>query len=459
MHSVILCGGSGARLWPLSRNNYPKQFLSLGSDLSLLQDTYMRMRDVMSAKNIYFVTNEPNFYHVYNQIRDVDGSFDRAQVLIEPTSRSTAPAIALAVKHIMDKDGADATEPIIVLPADHVINGRDAFISTVQEAMNSISGQIGTIGITPNKPVTSYGYIRRHESSGSSAKVAEFKEKPDTVTAQKYIDSGDYLWNSGIYLFNSQTFASELRKHAPKIFEQMAKSFDDFMSNFADMPSISIDYAISEKSDNMIVFEGRFGWSDVGTFDSIADLSEDMSSLKTRHININSKNVFVHSTNDRLVATCGVEDLVIIDNADSILVHKRGQGEGVRQVVEHLKEKGYKELNHSTVVHKPWGKYEVLTDRRDHKVKRILIYPGEKLSLQSHHHRAEHWIVIRGIARITNGDKELLLRENESTFIPSTVTHRLENPGKINLEIIEAQTGNYLEEDDIIRYEDIYARK
>lgn len=458
MYSVILCGGSGTRLWPLSRKNFPKQFLTLGGDQSLLQETYSRMREIMPTNNIIFVTNEDNFFNVFNQIKEIDKKFTKEQILIEPASLNTAPAIALAVKHLLEKRSADLDAPIIVLPSDHIINDRPAYILLVREALGTIADNIGTIGITPLKPETGYGYIRKGEGFGPGFPVLEFKEKPNLEVAQQYLESGEYVWNSGMYIFSSRAFIRELKEHNPELHEQMAKSYEAFLANFSTLASISIDYAISEKSNRVVVYEGEFGWNDVGSFDSLAELSEVLPKLKTKHLNIDSKNVFVHSTNNRLIATLGVENLVIIENHDSILVYKLGLGEQVKKVVDHLKTNDIKELEHQLIVHRPWGKYEVLIDKPDHKVKKITVYPGEKLSLQSHYHRAEHWIVVKGVAKIVNGEKEILLRENESTFIPGTTVHRLENPGKIDLEIIEAQTGNYLEEDDIVRYDDIYQR-
>lgn len=460
MYSVILCGGSGTRLWPLSRKNFPKQFLKLYSDNSLLQETYLRMREIMPGERVLFVTNQDNYFNVLNQIRELDKDFDAAQVIIEPKSLNTAPAMALAVKHIADNLKADPEAPIIFLPADHYIGNREAYLATARKAFEQVGNCIGTIGITPSKPETGYGYIRkgRHAKNGDFFEVLEFKEKPDKETAEKYLRSGEYVWNSGMYLFNAKTFTEELRVYAPEIYPLFAQGFAKFVENFQSLPSISIDYAISEKSEKVIVFEGEFGWSDIGSFDSLAELGN--GNFSTRHIDIDSKNVFAHSENRRLIATIGMEDVAVIETNDSILVYKRGRAEEVKKVVEKLQEKKEKEIEHNIVVHRPWGKYEVLIDDARHKVKRITVYPGAKLSLQSHYHRVEHWIVVRGIARIVNGDKDapIFLKENESTYVPSNTLHRLENPGKINLEIVEVQTGDYLEEDDIIRYDDVYKR-
>lgn len=456
MHSVILCGGSGTRLWPLSRKNFPKQFLNLYNDNSLLQETFLRLREIMPAENIYFITNNDNFFNVFNQIKEIEKSFKASQVLIEPASLNTAPAMTYAIKHLAEKAKVDLDEPIIFLPSDHYIGDKEAFAKTVAGAMANVGPRIGTIGIVPSKPETGYGYIRKGERENNYFKVLEFREKPDRTTAEEYLRSGQYLWNSGMYIFTIRAFVKELRLHAPEIYSLLTKDFENFTRQFHALPSISIDYAISEKSNNTIVFEGDFGWNDIGSFDS---LTEILDNHNPRHISIDSKNVFVHSANNRLVATLGVEDLNVIETNDSILVYKRGRGEEVKKIVDHLKENNLKEIEHNLVVHRPWGKYEVLIDSPLHKVKKITVYPGAQLSLQKHFHRVEHWVVIKGMAKVTNGDKEIFLKENESTFIPAMTVHRLENPGKINVEIIEVQTGHYLEEDDIIRFEDAYNRK
>lgn len=457
MYSVILCGGSGTRLWPLSRKNFPKQFLSLYGDQSLLQETFLRMLKIMPAENIILAANKENFYNVYNQIRDICADFDKSQILTEPASLNTAPAAALAVKYLLEKKEIGLDKPIIMLPSDHYIKDQAGYLSLVKSAMAEVGDHIGTIGIIPDKPETGFGYIKKGERLNGCFAVLEFKEKPDRETAIDYIASGRYLWNSGMYIFNIRTFANELKICSPEIYSIFSKDYSAFMSEFAKMPSVSIDVAISEKSDKVVVFEGSFGWSDIGSFDSLAEIAKSRE-IKPRYIGIDSENIFVHSSNNRLVATSGVKDLIIIENNDSILVQKKGESEEVRKVVDYLKENKIKELEHNLLVYKPWGKYEVLIDEPNHKVKKITVYPSAKLSLQAHHHRAEHWIVIKGIAEIVNDDKTIVLRENESTFIPSYTKHRLSNPGKINLDIIEVQTGEYLEEDDIIRYDDEYKR-
>ena len=458
MYSVILCGGSGSRLWPLSRKNFPKQFLSLYSANSLLQETFLRMTKIMPRENIFFITNDENFYNVLNQIKEIYKNFSKDRIVIEPASLNTAPAIALSVKYLLEKIKIDQNDPIIFLPSDHYIENKKEYLKIVKKALSDVSNKIGTIGIKPLSPETGYGYIRKGEPINSYKRVLEFKEKPDKITANFYLQSGQYLWNAGMYIFNGRTFVNELKKYESNIYKLLVSDYENFVNNFDSLPNISIDFALSEKSNNVAVIEGDFGWSDIGSFDSLAELSLKNGSQKGRHISHDSKNIFVHSQGNKLITTIGVEDLIVVENNDSILIQKKGRGEDVKKIVNILKEEDAAALEDNLIVHRPWGKFEVLIDDKFHKVKRITVYPGEKLSLQSHYHRAEHWIVVKGLAKILNEDKESFLRENESTFITPTSKHRLENPGKINLEIIEVQTGSYLEEDDIIRYDDQYNR-
>ncbi len=456
MYSLILCGGSGTRLWPLSRKNFPKQFLNLYGENSLIQETYLRMKELTSSEKIYFITNKANFFNVYNQIRNIEKDFNKEQILIEPDSLNTAPALTFAIKHLLENVKINPDEHIIVAPSDHFIINKKDFVKTISNFQNEIKDQIGTIGITPSKPETGFGYIKKGlKTDKSFYKVEEFVEKPNKETAKSYLESGQYVWNSGIYIFSSKTFVRETKKHAPEIYKLLTLDFNQFIENYSKMPNISLDFAISEKSNNIIVCESRFEWSDIGSFDSLAEISEKN---KTRHLFLDSKNIFVNSTSDKLIATIGVENLNIIETSDCILVQKQGQAEKVKDIVKELKKRKAKELNDSVIVYRPWGSFEVLIDTPTYKVKKIVVYPGAKLSLQAHHHRAEHWTVVRGMAEVTNGEKKLFLHENESTFIPVLTTHRLQNPGKINIEMIEVQTGNYLEEDDIIRYDDEFGR-
>ncbi len=458
MYSAILCGGSGTRLWPLSRKSFPKQFLSLYSDKSLLQETFLRMQKVMPAENIYFITNKDNYFNVFDQIKEVFPELRKEQIITEPTALNTAPAIALTMKYLVEKEEISNTDPVIFLPSDHSIGKIDVFVELVENAMHKVADNIGTIGITPTAPETGYGYIKKGKLNNSRYQVLQFKEKPDRATAEQYIATGQYVWNSGMYIFNEATFSAELEKYAPEIFVEYAKGYENLKQNFKTLPSVSIDYALSEKSDKVIVFEGDFGWSDIGSFDALAEIMQEKNITQKNHIFLDSKNVFAHSATDKLIATSDVDDLIIIENDDCILVQKKGKSENVKKIVDYLKEHKRKEVDHNIMGYRPWGKYRVLVDSENHKVKKLTVYPGATLSLQSHNRRSEHWVVVRGEALVINGDREITLKANESTYIPATHKHRLSNPGKTNLEIIEVQTGDYFEEDDIIRYDDVYNR-
>ena len=450
MYSVILCGGSGTRLWPLSRKDYPKQFLNLYSDKSLLQETFLRMTKILPAKNILLVSNEKNFFNVFNQIKDIYKDFSKEQILIEPESLNTAPAIAYAMKHLNDELKIKKDAPVIILPADHHIGKKKDYEILIKRAFREIGDNIGTIGITPTKPETGYGYIKKGKKINGFFKVDEFKEKPDKKTAQRYLKSGKYVWNSGIYIFNYQTFVSEIEKYAPEISNPMKQNLLRFLKSFKNLPSISIDYALSEKSDKVVVFEGEFGWSDIGSFDSLADVLLNKKDRDTRHVKIDSANTFIHSETDKLIATIGVNDLIVIENNDSILIQRRGESERVREVVAFLKEKKLKEIDNNVILHRPWGRYEVLINGRHHGVRKLIIYPGESLHLQMHKKRVEHWIVIKGVAEVLRGRETIILKKDESIFIPKNTKHQLTNTGDSNLEIIEVQTGEYLGDSDII---------
>ncbi len=458
MYAIILCGGSGTRLWPLSRKNFPKQFLKLYSDYSLLQETFLRMQKVMPAENIFLITNKDNYFNVFNQLRDIYPELTETQIITEPASLNTAPAIALGMKYLAEKIGVGKKESVMILPADHYIGKPELFVAVAKGAIAAVGDHIGTIGITPLSPETGFGYIKKGKQEDGYFIVDAFVEKPNKEIAQQYLQSGQYVWNSGMYLFNFQTFAGELEKYSPKLFKAFEKNYIEFAKSFGTLEAEPIDTAISEKSSKVIVFEGDFGWSDIGSFDALADVLGEKEALQGRHILIDSKNVFVHSSTNRLITAIGVQDLVVVENNDCILIHKRGQSEDVKKVVNYLKENNYKEIQHNIEVQRPWGKYEVLIEDKNHKVKKITVYPGASLSLQSHKLRSEHWVVVKGAAKVLNGENSLVLQENESTYIPAGSKHQLANPGKLNLEIIEVQTGDYLEEDDIERYDDIYGR-
>jgi mannose-1-phosphate guanylyltransferase/mannose-6-phosphate isomerase len=343
MYSVILCGGSGTRLWPMSRKNFPKQFLKLYGDKSLLQETYLRVREILPANHIFFVTNEDNFGNVVGQIRDIEKVFPENQVIIEPAARNTAPAIALAMKYLVEKVQIHEADPVLFLPSDHYIGKKEVYLETVAKALQTKGDFVGTIGIVPTKAETGYGYIRKGiAQTDGSFSVLEFKEKPDRVTAETYIASGEYLWNSGMYFFNTRTFFEELALYAPEIATFFEGDFETILTKYSFAPAVSIDYAISEKSKRVVVFAGDFGWSDIGSFDSLADIVGHNPAA--RHIGIDSKNVYTYSTENRLIATIGMEDLIVVETKGSILICKRGRSEDVKKVVEKLKESESEEL-------------------------------------------------------------------------------------------------------------------
>ncbi|TXH01456.1 MAG: mannose-1-phosphate guanylyltransferase [Candidatus Moraniibacteriota bacterium] len=345
MYALILCGGSGTRLWPLSRRNYAKQFLKLYSDQSLLQETYLRARKLTGKDKIFFVTNKNGYVNVLEQIQAIEPEFEPSNIIIEPTSLNTAPALACAVKYLLDRKGVQRQEQIVSFHADHYIRDTEEYVALLQVALEQLGDHIGTIGIEPTKPETGYGYIRKGKQQGEYFMVAEFCEKPPLERAKEYLASGQYVWNSGMYLFSVQTFLGEIEKYAPEISSLMQKDWEGFLDGFSSLPAVSIDNAVSEKSDRVIVFPGNFGWSDIGSFDSLADLGQ--SGFLTRHISIDDKNVLVHSEGDKLIATIGLEDVVVVEAGDSILVYKRGRAEEVKKVVEKLKEGGAKEIDRS----------------------------------------------------------------------------------------------------------------
>lgn len=459
MYAVILCGGSGTRLWPLSRKNFPKQFLRLYSDKSLLQETFVRMSGAVPRDNIFLVTNEENYFNVFNQLREIYPKIKKDRIIIEPASLNTAPAIMLAVKYLTDVIGIKPDDPIIEVHSDHYIGKVEQYLQVVQNAFARVKDSIGIIGIVPTRADTGYGYIKKGLEKKGFWTVDSFKEKPDAAVAEQFFKSGQYLWNAGMYIFSAQTFAEQLEKHAQSLAQAYRADFESFLKHFSDLPSMAIEHAITEKSREVIMFAGDFDWSDIGSFDVLADIAAKDDQVNTRHIAFDSKGVYTHSDNGRLIATIGVDDVVVVESNEVILVQKKGRSEDVKKVVEHLKKNNYKEVEHNIVVYRPWGKYEVLIDEANHKVKKITVFAGASLSLQSHNHRAEHWVVVKGIAKVVNGENLLTLHENESTYIPAKAKHRLSNPGKTDLEIIEVQTGKYLEEDDIVRYDDQYERR
>lgn len=467
---VILSGGTGSRLWPLSRELYPKQFLPLLNDQTLFQNTVTRVQTIADAVAPMVICNEEHRFMVAEQLHTL--AIMPKAVILEPVGRNTAPAVTIAALHA--KTMEDADDPILlVLPADHVIKDVAAFQSTVAKAINSAQdGKLITFGVTPENPETGYGYIRAGQplADGVGYLVERFEEKPDAVTAQHYVESGNYYWNSGMFMFRASCFLEEMQHFAPAIIAscQQAKSAEqadlDFLrldkATFAKCPSDSIDYAVMEKTSNAVVVPLDVGWDDVGAWSAlwkVGNRDEHGNIAEGDTLTLNTQNSYVRSEN-RLVVTLGVNDTVVVETADAVLVAARDRVQDVKNVVNQLKATHREEAHHHRKVYRPWGNYDSTDNANRFQVKRITVNPGGRLSAQMHHHRAEHWIVVSGTARVTRGDEVFLLTENQSTYIPLGIKHRLENPGIIPLELIEVQSGSYLGEDDIVRFDDVYGR-
>ena len=463
---VLLSGGVGSRLWPLSRELNPKQFLPLTGELSLLEQTLQRTLKFESSAPI-IVCNEAHRFMVAEQIRNAEVAVDA--IILEPVARNTAPAVAVAALRAI-KQSPDAV--MLVMPADHVIQDEAAFAAAVELGLaQAQQGQLVTFGIVPEAAETGYGYIRRAaaEQSGCFA-IAEFVEKPSLEVAKSYVDSGDYYWNSGMFLLGAKTYLDELKVFAPEMLLAAEQAFAsasedlDFIrlgaDEFAACPSDSIDYAVMEKTEKGMVVPLSCGWSDVGAWSSlweVGDKDDQGNVVNGDAILHNTENSYIHSSS-RLITTVGVDSIVVVETADAILVADKGQVQDVKAIVNALKSAKRDEVNSHTKVYRPWGSYESLVIAERFQVKRIIVTPGETLSLQLHHHRAEHWIVVSGTAVVTCGEKEFILSEDQSTYIPLGTKHRLANTGVIPLELIEVQSGSYLGEDDIVRFEDVYGR-
>jgi mannose-1-phosphate guanylyltransferase len=467
LHPVIIAGGSGTRLWPLSREAYPKQFLNLtGGKGTMLQETIQRL-DGLDHESPIVICNEAHRFIAGEQLRQIDVRHDG--IILEPCGRNTAPAICLAALHALEKD-KDAR--LLVLAADHVIEDEKEFRYVLSLAeKNMVDGQIVTFGIIPTDAATGYGYIHTNELAiNEFNKVKSFIEKPSEKKAQQYFDDGSYLWNSGMFLFSAKDFLAELGKSRPDILNACEKAWKGKSNDlefirvdekaFAACPSESIDYAVMEVTEHAYVMPLDVGWNDLGSWSSLSEvLDKDDSSnvIDGDVISFDSQNNYIHSR-DKLVATLGVSDLIIVDTKDALLVTTKEQSQNIKKIVTAIKEAGRGEHEQHREVYRPWGKYDSMDEGARFQVKRITVNPGAKLSVQKHHHRAEHWVVVSGIAKVRVGEEEKLLAENQSVFIPVGEIHSLENPGKIPLELIEVQSGAYLGEDDIVRFEDLYGR-
>ena len=459
---VIMAGGSGTRLWPLSRAGHPKQFLALNGDKTMLQQTAERLSGLPISESIT-ICNEEHRFFVAEQLREIDAL---GKIILEPVGRNTAPAIALAA--LLEKED----DPLLlVLAADHVIADQDAFTGAVLKAVPlAEAGKLVTFGVVPSEPHTGYGYIEAGDPLEGAYSVASFKEKPDSTTAAEYLGHGGYYWNSGMFLFRASRYLHELKTHKPDIASACEAAMGtvsndlDFIrvdtEAFTACPDDSIDYAVMEKTSDAMVVPMDAGWNDIGSWSSLWDVSD-----KDNSGNATIGDVILHDTtnsfvraDEKLVALVGLEDIVVVSTKDATLVARTDKVQDAKAVASQLKREGRSEWELHREVYRPWGKYDSIDHGARYQVKRITVNPGAKLSVQMHHHRAEHWIVVSGSAKVTNGDETFILSENESTYIPIGKIHALENPGKVPLEIIEIQSGSYLGEDDIVRFEDRYGR-
>ncbi|MEZ0121975.1 MAG: mannose-1-phosphate guanylyltransferase/mannose-6-phosphate isomerase [Candidatus Reddybacter sp.] len=470
MIPVVLSGGSGSRLWPLSRAHYPKQFIPLASEQTMLQETLGRLQG-LSADTLspLVICNEQHRFMVAEQLREMD--VVAQNILLEPVGRNTAPAVALAAL------AANADDILLVLPADHVIDDISAFHSAIELACSEAEkGALVTFGVVPTSAQTGYGYIQAAsdgkpgEGGLAAQRIAQFVEKPDLATAQAYVDSGDYYWNSGMFAFKAGRYLEELERYQPEILNACRAAFDgasvdcDFTrldkAAFAACPDDSIDYAVMEKTESAVVIPLDAGWSDIGSWSALWDISDkdaQGNTCKGDVLAVDTHDSYLH-TNGRLLATVGIKNLVVVETDDAVLVADKSRVQDVKAVVNQLKAQGRSERESHRKVYRPWGMYDSIAANGRYQTKRIVVNPGARLSLQKHYHRAEHWVVVQGTGLVTRGDEEVILSVNESIYIPIGMKHRLENPGVIPLEIIEVQTGDYLGEDDIVRFDDQYGR-
>ncbi|MCG6267260.1 mannose-1-phosphate guanylyltransferase/mannose-6-phosphate isomerase [Vibrio furnissii] len=459
---VIMAGGSGSRLWPLSRSLYPKQFISLASEKTMLQETISRLDGLEHQAPMLICNNEHRFI-VAEQLRQQ--KMQHGGIILEPVGRNTAPAIALAALQAL-KNGEDPL--LLVLAADHVIQQPLAFTQAVEQAVKPAEqGMLVTFGIVPTAPETGYGYIKKGEGTEDCGyRVERFVEKPDLDTAVGYLENGGYYWNSGMFLFKASRYVEELKQHRPDILEACERAIEgsrkdlDFIrldeESFIGCPDDSVDYAVMEKTSDALVVPMDAGWSDVGSFSALWEVSEKDTSGNVTIGDViidQTFNSYVYAQN-KLVSTVGVDNLVIIETKDAVLVADKNKVQDVKNIVNVLKAQQRSECEQHREVYRPWGSHDEIAEGERFHVKHLRVKPGEKTALQMHHHRAEHWVVVQGTAKVTNGDKSYLVSENESTYIPLGSSHRIENPGRIDLHLIEVRSGNYLEEDDIVRLEE-----
>jgi len=463
MKAVILAGGSGTRLWPLSRAAYPKQFLKLNGMPSLFQQTVQRLRRAVAPDDIVILTNAGYQFHVRSDLRQIFGEPAPPHVVLEPCSRNTAPALALAAAFCRDRLRARLDEVLFVAPSDHVLDPAERFAQHLHRAQQIAgAGYVVTFGVTPRSAETGYGYIKTRTVPGCDYRTVDgFTEKPDLQTARRFLESGDYYWNSGMFALQIGVLLDELQRHAPAVFSSIQQGYDHALAAFAAMPNISIDYAVMERSDHLVTLPLDLTWNDVGSWDALLSLL-----ARDEHGNMTSGDVITLDTRDslvlsekRLIATIGLSDLLVVETGDALLIARRGAAQRVKHLVERLKQESRREADEHVTTYRPWGHYTVLERGDRYLIKRLVVQPGESMSLQMHQHRSEHWVVVRGTALVTLGEGERLVHENESAYVPPTMRHRIANPGTVPLEIIEVQNGNYIGEDDIVRFDDAYGRQ
>lgn len=472
---VILSGGVGSRLWPVSREAHPKPFMTLPDGQNLIQKTFLRASALEGVSQILTVTNRELLFKTEDEYRAVNSARLEQGFILEPFGRNTAAAIVMAALQIKELQGADVH--MLVLAADHLIQDENAFAVAVEKAVQlSAQGWLVTFGIQPQYPEIGFGYIEAGGSTGQEGglKVARFVEKPDLKTAESYVAAGNYFWNSGMFCFQVGTVLEEFAQHAPDVLEAAAISIASSRltqgaayhclsvdaDSFAKVPDISIDYALMERSDKVATVPCDIGWSDIGSWNAVSELTradEDGNRFEGEVLSHGSRNNYVNCE-DRLTALVGVEDLLVIDTADALMIAHKNHAQDVKHIVTQLKKSGHTLHQLHQTVHRPWGTYTTLENGERFKIKRIVVKPGASLSLQMHHHRSEHWIVVSGMAVVVNDEQEMMLNTNESTFIRAGHKHRLSNPGVIDLVLIEVQSGDYVGEDDIVRFEDIYGR-